>query len=74
MGFVYNKLRGRIVEMYGTQERFAEAIGLSNVSVSKKMTGQTQFSQNDIALWCEKLEIPLSDAGLYFFYTGSSNV
>lgn len=74
MGFVYNKLRGRIVEMYGTQERFAEEIGLSNVSVSKKITGHTQFSQNDIALWCEKLEIPLSDAGLYFFYTGSSNV
>lgn len=74
MGFIYNKLRGRIVELYGTQERFAEEIGLSNVSVSKKMTGQTQFSQSDIVLWCDKLKIPLSEAGLYFFYTGSSNV
>lgn len=74
MGFVYNKLRGRIVELFGTQEKFAEAIGLSNVSVSKKMTGQTQFSQSDIVLWCDKLDIPLEEAGTYFFYRGSSNV
>lgn len=67
MFFKYNKLRGRIVEKYGTQERFSEAIGLSNVSVSKKMTGRTQFKQADIILWCEKLEIPFKEIGFYFF-------
>lgn len=67
MFFTYNKLRGRIVEMFGTQERFSEVIGLSNVSVSRKMTGRTQFSQSDIVLWCEKLEIPIKEVGLYFF-------
>lgn len=74
MGFVYNKLRGRIVEKFGSQERFAEEIGLSNVSVSKKMTGKVQFTQSDIVLWCEKLGIPLEDAGTYFFYSESSNI
>lgn len=67
MTFTYNKLRGRIVEMFDTQERFAEEIELSNVSVSKKMNGKTQFKQSDIILWCEKLEIPIKEIGFYFF-------
>lgn len=67
MTFTYNKLRGRIVEMFGTQERFSEVIGISNVSLSKKMNGKTQFKQSDIILWCEKLEIPFKEIGFYFF-------
>ena len=33
--FDYNKLRGKIKEVFGTQERFAAAINLSNTSVSE---------------------------------------
>lgn len=67
MSFEYRKLRGRIVEKFGTVSNFAEHIGVSIVSVSNKLRGVTQFSQNDIVLWCETLEIPLSDSGTYFF-------
>lgn len=67
MSFEYRKLRGRIVEKFGTVSNFAEHIGISIVSVSNKLRGVTQFSQNDIVLWCETLEIPLSDSGTYFF-------
>lgn len=63
----YAKLRGRIVEKYGTISRFGEVLGLSGVSMSKKLTGITGFSQADIIRWCELLEIDLSDVGAYFF-------
>lgn len=66
--FEYKKLRGRIVEKYGTQGEFAKAIGLSENSLSKKMTCVTGLSQDDIVLWSELLDIPKSDFG-DFFYT-----
>ena len=67
MSFQYNKLKGKIIEKYGTRERFAEHIGLSNTSLSLKLTGKTSFSQQDIVAWCEALDIDISRAGEYFF-------
>ena len=67
MVFEYRKLRGRIVEKFGTYGNFAEDINVSMVTGSNKLRGVTQFSQDDIVLWCEALEIPLSDSGAYFF-------
>lgn len=67
VGFEYRKLRGRIIEMYGSQGRFAEILGVSEVTVSNKLRGITQFSQDDIVSWCEALKISYMDAGAYFF-------
>lgn len=67
MGYSYDKLRGRIVERYGSQEKYAEVLGISANSLSKKMTGKTGFSQKDIVLWSELLEISKSEYGEYFF-------
>jgi transcriptional regulator with XRE-family HTH domain len=67
VSFEYRKLRGRIVEKYGTNGNFAEKINVSLVTVSNKLRGVTQFSQDDIILWCEALEIPLEESGSYFF-------
>lgn len=66
--FEYRKLRGRIIEKYGTQGKFAEAIGISENALSKKMTCATGLSQDDIILWSELLDIQKSDFG-DFFYT-----
>lgn len=63
----YAKLRGRIVEKYGTISKFGDVVGLSTVSMSKKLTGLTGFSQADIIRWCELLDIDISDVGSYFF-------
>ena len=71
MGYCYNKLRGRIVEKYGTQSAFARDIGLSKTSLSKKMTGKTGFSQEDVRLWRDKLDITDSEIGTYFFCESS---
>lgn len=67
MGYSYDKLRGRIIEKYGSQEKFAEVIGISTNSLSKKMTGKTGFSQQDIVTWSAILDISKCDYSEYFF-------
>jgi transcriptional regulator with XRE-family HTH domain len=65
--FKYAKLRGRITEKFSTESRFAEALGVSLVIVSRKLKGKVGFSSKDILKWCEVLEIPLKEVGTYFF-------
>lgn len=65
--FQYAKLRGKIVEVYGSHYKFAEALKISENSLSKKLTGKTQFRQDDIQKWCRLLGISVDEAGLYFF-------
>lgn len=67
MPYSYNKLRGRIVEKYGTQEKFAEALDVSKQMVSMKMTGKSSFSQKDILTWCDLLSIQHDQISDYFF-------
>ena len=65
--FKYAKLRARIKEKYGTEGRFAEALKVSQVSISRKFNGKVQFSSEDIKEWCSLLDIPVEESGLYFF-------
>ncbi len=67
MPYAYNKLKGRITEMYGTQGNFAKRVGISKNSVSKKLTCKTEFSQKDIILWSSLLNLDKDDYGKYFF-------
>ena len=69
MAFKYNKLRGRIVEICGTQTEFAKKIGLTDQSLTAKLAGRIKFSQEDILKWCEVLNIDLDEIGVYFFTT-----
>lgn len=63
----YKKLRGRIVEKYDSIARFSEELLISTVAVSKKLNGKTGFSQNDMMLWGDLLDIKMEEYGLYFF-------
>lgn len=65
--YTYSKLRGRIIEKYGTLSRFAKAINLSQTSLSAKMTCKTGLSQEDMDKWAELLDIKLAEYGDYFF-------
>lgn len=67
MNYKYDRLRGRIIEKYGSQEKFAEAIGISSNSMSKKMNCKTGFSQKDMVKWSELLDIKKSEYSEYFF-------
>lgn len=65
--FDYSKLRGKIKEVFGTQAKFADAMGLSSVSLSAKLNNTVQFTQSEINKACELLSIPFELIPIYFF-------
>ena len=67
MPYSYNKLKGKIVEVFGNQNNFASKLGVSEVSVSRKLNRKTEFSQSDIERWSNLLGIETADYGDYFF-------
>jgi transcriptional regulator with XRE-family HTH domain len=67
MSFNYAKLRGRIVEKYGSQREFAEKIGMTNETLSRKMTGKTYFRQDEIYKIANLLGIGTEQLDDYFF-------
>ena len=63
----YPKLRGKIIEVYGSQNAFAKAIGKSEQTVIAKFKGKSAFSQADIIAWSNALDITKDEVGTYFF-------
>lgn len=67
MVYDYRKLLGRIVEVFGKQQTFALAMGLSERSMSLKLNNKRDFRQNEIKKACNLLGIPAQDIATYFF-------
>ena len=67
--FDYSKLRGRIREKFKTESAFGKAMNLSHNSLSKKLNGYIQFTQNEIDRAIMLLEIPDDEISTYFFTT-----
>ena len=74
MAFDYGKLRGRIIEKYGSQSAFASEYrkkyqggGVSEHTISVKLSGKCFFSQKDIIRFSEMLSIDSIDIPKYFF-------
>lgn len=67
--FDYRKLIGRIIEKFGTRKAFAEAVGISENSMSQKLSNKMAITNDDIVLWCQPkyLDIPCVQIGVYFF-------
>ena len=63
----YAKLRGRIVEKFGSQSAFAEAMGWRKALLSAKLNNKSEWAFPDVMKACELLGISLSEAHLYFF-------
>ena len=57
MKFNYNKLKGRIREYFGSQTNFAKSLNLSNVSLSHKLNNRVFFTQEEIAMMIERLNV-----------------
>lgn len=67
MSYNYNKLRGAIKEVYGTQEAFANRMGMSNAALSQRLNNKSKFSQDEIVRACELCGIKPADIASYFF-------
>ena len=63
----YNKLCGRIKEIFGTQKAFAVAMDMNVSTLSLKLRGKAEWIRSEIVKACELLGIPLEEAHLYFF-------
>jgi len=67
MPFNYSKLKGRIIEKYGSMSNFSDELGVPKQTLSRKLNGSIGISRNDILKWCDMLEIDLAEIGFYFF-------
>lgn len=65
--FDYSRLRGRIIEKFGSQKFFCEAIHMSPTALTLRLSGKTYFTQGEIARANKLLEIPVGAISEYFF-------
>ena len=65
--FETSKLRGRIVEKFGTLKAFAGAVHNSESFISQYMNGKKILDQKMIDCWANALEIPTAEYKEYFF-------
>lgn len=61
------KLRGRIIEVFGTIDKFAEAVGQSRAFVSNYLNHKTFLNQVTILKWAKQLHISDDEITTYFF-------
>ena len=67
MQYNYAKLTGRIIEKMKTRKAFSMAMGISEKSISQKLTGKTGWKQSEIFKACNLLDIKPNEIPDYFF-------
>ena len=67
MCYDYSKLAGKIKECFGNQANFANAMGLSERTLSLTMNCIRAWKQPEIVLACSLLQIPIQNISEYFF-------
>lgn len=67
MAFEYGKLRGRIREKHLTEAAFARMLCMTPATLSARFTGKSMFTQDEIALSCELLNIGDAEIKDFFF-------
>lgn len=63
----HDKLKGKIKEVLGTQNRLAMELGLDDTTISNKLNSNTYFTQKEILKISYILKIPLNDIPEFFF-------
>lgn len=66
VSFSYDKLRGKIREVFGTQDRFAEALGMSKSTLSQKLNNSSEFTQQEMMDSMRLLKQSLTQLDEYF--------
>lgn len=64
---VYDKLKGKIKEVLGTQSKLAEELEVDETTISNKLNSNTYFTQKEIIKICHILKIDFDDITEYFF-------
>ena len=74
MSYNYSALLVKIVEVFGTQAKFAEALGVSEHTVSLRLNGKRQWKQEEILRASSLLHIPKEEIAHYFFTLKVQNI
>ena len=74
MSFNYSKLRGKIIEVFGTQSCFAVAMGWSERTLSLKLNGSRAWKQPDIGKALKLLHLNQENIAEYFFTPKVQNI
>lgn len=67
MNYDYSKLLGKIREIFKTQEKYAEALGISSTALNNKLTNKVPFSSIEIDKSILLLHIKNKEIKQYFF-------
>ena len=51
-------LKSEIIRRFGSQIKFAEAVGTNELAVSNVIHGRKRLSENEKAVWVEVLNMP----------------
>ncbi len=63
----YSKLLGKMREKHITQEQMANLVGIAESTMSIKLKSKSQFSQDEMVMILNILNVPLEHIALYFF-------
>ena len=63
----YSKLLGLMREKNITQENLAEYVGMSEVTLNKKLNNNSQFKQSEMVSILNALALPITDIVTIFF-------
>lgn len=63
----YDKLKGKIKEVLGTQGKLAENMGVDETTISNKLNSNTYFTQKEIIKISSILNIKFEEIPVYFF-------
>ena len=74
MAFNYDKLKGKIIEGFGTQYKFAEAMGWSERTLCLKLSSNRAWKQPDICKAIFLLNFDKEDIPAYFFERKVQNI
>lgn len=67
MVFDYQKLRGRIREKYGTEQKFAAEMHMNRGSLSSKLNNEGDFTRAQMLRAAELLDLTAFQIPEYFF-------
>lgn len=65
----FSKLKGKIREVFGTQNKFAEAMEMASNTLSSKLNNLTDFSSNEISKAVKLLNITSANEAWNIFFT-----
>ena len=69
MKYNFDKLKGKIKEIFNTQNEFAEAMNMAPNTLSSKLNNQFDFSSSEISRAIDLLNIQSKEEAWNIFFT-----